>query len=233
MFLAIRHRAWQASSTQDAKSARPSFAWQYRLRSLLQGTLAGFLVVVVSVLLHFFPGRNFYAVIPGHAYRCAQPTARDLERFVNEYGIQTVINLRGYCPKAFWYREETRALARLEVVQVDMGFKSSMPPSPARLRKLVRILDRVRPPILFHCHSGADRSGLAAAIVLLMHSNMEPAQARRQLNLRYGHWLWGRAGWMDRFFDCYVRWLKEERMGHSAGRFRRWAREEYRPEDCL
>ena len=42
-------------------------------------------------------------------------------------------------------------------------------PSIVKLRKLVNILRTAPKPILIHCKAGADRTGLASAIVLILH----------------------------------------------------------------
>jgi protein tyrosine/serine phosphatase len=60
-------------------------------------------------------------------------------------------------------------------------------------------------PALLHCKSGADRSGFAAALYLMLAEGRPVTQARRQLSLRYGHNRFGRAGLLDAFFDAYAR----------------------------
>jgi hypothetical protein len=78
-----------------------------------------------------------------------------------------------------------------------------------------------------HCRHGADRTGLAAAVVLLLDDAVPYDTARRQLGIRYGHLSVGRTGALDRFFDLYEDWLTKAGQKHSAANFRRWALSEY------
>ena len=54
-------------------------------------------------------------------------------------------------------------------------------------------MDNAPKPILFHCHSGADRTGLASMMYLLLHTNGALADAQKQISFRYGHKFWSEA----------------------------------------
>src|SRR5262249_41159099 len=134
-----------------------------------------------------FFGANFHAVLPGRVYRCAQPSARALEELVARHGIRTVVNLRGCCDPFPWYLAQARATHRLDVCQEDICLSAGRLPSAPELRRLVEVIDRGEYPLLLHCRRGADRTGLASAVVLLLQPGVPLSQARRQLGLRYGH----------------------------------------------
>jgi hypothetical protein len=177
-------------------------------------------------------GPNFHTVIPGAVYRCAQPSAGRLEHLVRAYGIRTVINLRGCCDPLPWYIGQCSATNRLNVSQEDLSFSANRLPSVPVLRELVEVLDRSEYPVLFHCHKGADRSGLASVVALLLQTDTPLAEARRQLSPRYGHLPLGRTTHIDRFFDLYEEWLTARGRAHTPAAFRRWATEDYCPGEC-
>jgi protein tyrosine/serine phosphatase len=177
-------------------------------------------------------GPNFHAVIPGAVYRCSQPSGEWLAAAIRAYGIRTVINLRGCCDPEAEYLDECRATARLGVSQEDIGFSSGrLPPVPS-VRELVRVLDGSDKPVLFHCHKGIDRTGMASALALLLYTDKTPEEARRQLGLRFAHVPFGRTGNMDRFFDLYSEWLTANGLRHSRSAFRRWLEQDYCAGEC-
>src|SRR5262249_34243390 len=137
-------------------------------------------------------GANFHTVVPGRVYRCAQPSPSELEGFLTTHGIRTVVNLRGCCAPLPWYLEECRTTHRANASQEDMAFSAGRLPSTHELRRLIDVLDHTEYPILLHCRRGADRTGMAATVVLLLQEGPSLDQACRQLGLRYGHIAAGR-----------------------------------------
>jgi hypothetical protein len=177
-------------------------------------------------------GANFHTVIPGAVYRCSQPSPDGLAGLIRSYGIRTVINLRGCCDPIPSYLEECRVTSRLDVSQEDIAFSSGkLPPVPS-VRELVRVLDGSDKPVIFHCHKGIDRTGMASALALLLYTDKTQEEARRQLGPRFGHLPYGRTGNMDRFFDLYSEWLTANGLGHSRATFRRWLEREYTAGEC-
>jgi protein tyrosine phosphatase (PTP) superfamily phosphohydrolase (DUF442 family) len=170
---------------------------------------------------------NRHTVIPGRVYRCAQPTADDLRELAAQHGIRTVINLRGYSPEFDWYVAEAAATRDLRLTQEDIPLSANRLPDPAEVRRLIAVLDTTEYPVLIHCKRGADRTGLAAAMVRLLYTSDTLAQARRQLWPRYGHFEFGRTAAMDDFFDRYEAWLAGTE--HAPERFRQWATSVYTP----
>jgi hypothetical protein len=177
-------------------------------------------------------GRNFHVVLPGRVFRCAQLTAAGLEQTVRDHGIRTVVNLRGCGVNLPWYMAECRATHRLNISQEDISLSASRLPSVHEIHQLVGALDGSDYPILLHCRQGADRTGLASFVVLLLEPGSDLATARRQLGLRYGHVRLQRAGHLDRFCDLYTEWLADQGLGHSAAVFRQWLDHGYCPGEC-
>ncbi len=200
------------------------------LYAVLHGGLAGFVAASVLELLYIFVGTNVHVVAPGYVYRAARLDGPDLKQVARQYGIRTVINLTGCCDPLPPYLEECRATRDLNICQEDIGFSACRLPPVPELRELVEALDRCDYPVLFHCHRGIDRTGMASAVALLLHTHTSLAKAREQLGIRYGHWPFGKTAQMDYFFDLYQDWLGGR--PHSPENFRRWAVTDYCPGEC-
>jgi hypothetical protein len=201
-------------------------------RSLLLGTAAGFLAALGFDAYHVFIGSNAHTVLTGRVYRCAQPSGPEVEKLVQKFGVRTVVNLRGGCDSLPWYLDECRATHHLGVCQEDVRFSAGHLPSTAEARRLLEVLDRSEYPILFHCRRGADRTGLASAMVLLLQPSTPLDKARRQLSLRYGHAALGRPAYLDGFLDLYEEYLHNQGLAHSSARFRAWLEHGYCPAEC-
>jgi hypothetical protein len=207
------------------RSRRPTSLLVLLLRGAVAGLLSAFGLHFGYVLL----GSNFRTVAAGQVYRSAQPSARQLEKIIVDHGIRTVINLRGCCVTAPWYREQARVTGKLGVSQEDLGFSAGRLPSTFALRQLVEVLDRSEYPILLHCHQGADRTGLAAVVFFLLRQGVSLEEAKRHLGPASGHLPLGRTRYIDRFFRLYEEWLAKRGREHSPGAFRLWVRDDYCP----
>jgi protein tyrosine/serine phosphatase len=218
-------------ATDEAPSAtrvRRRLPWR-RLAFLL---LAALLLPVAAEAYHILFGDNFHTVIAGQVYRCSQPSGETLERLITTYQIRTVVNLRGYCESLPWYVEECRATHNHNVSQEDINFSAGRYPSSSELRHLLEVLDRTEYPILLHCRRGADRTGLAAMIVLLLKSDASLVEARRQLGWRRGHVAVGRTACLDLVAEYYADWLQSTGKQHTPDNFRDWAQHHYCPGSC-
>lgn len=130
---------------------------------------------------------NFAPIVAGEAYRSNQPTPERLAEYNALYGIKTVLNLRGSARAGSWHDDEKAATEALGMTLIDMPLSASRELTDAEIRTLIDVLRAAEKPILIHCRSGANRTGLAAAIYLASVKHVDPAVAGRQLSLRYGH----------------------------------------------
>ncbi|WP_348271266.1 dual specificity protein phosphatase family protein [Rhizobium sp. Leaf384] len=130
---------------------------------------------------------NFHTVIEGQLYRSAQPSAASLEGYVRLYGIKTVINLRGPERREHWYTEEIATSSRLGIDHVDFAMSASREVTPETADKLVEIMKNAPKPILIHCKSGADRSGIAAALYSHKIAGHDEEMSEGQLSIAFGH----------------------------------------------
>lgn len=147
---------------------------------------------------------NFATVAPGEVYRSAQPDAAALQAFAARQGRGSVINLRGPAPNQAWYKNELNASEAAGLAHYDFAMSADKELSPAEARRLIALIGAAPKPVLLHCRSGADRTGLAAALYL--YASGEPGRAGRQLSLSYGHfpYFWSRTGAMDASLAAYL-----------------------------
>ncbi len=130
---------------------------------------------------------NFHTVIAGELYRSAQPSPAQLESYVREHGIRTVINLRGENADAPWYAAERETARALGIHHVDFRMSASKELSTRRADELVAIMAAAEKPILIHCQAGSDRTGLASALYSLRVAGRRESEAERQLSFYFGH----------------------------------------------
>jgi len=145
---------------------------------------------------------NFAEFAPG-AFRSNQPSPSRLAQF-KARGIRTVINLRGVRQQSFWLFE-AEACAKLGLTLTDIGLSASILPARDRLLELHDIFAAAEKPFVIHCKSGADRTGMAAAMYQMWFTATPLDQATKQLSLRFVHLDYGKTGILDHFFRCYGR----------------------------
>jgi protein tyrosine phosphatase (PTP) superfamily phosphohydrolase (DUF442 family) len=164
----------------------------------------------LSLLLYFGllqASGNFHAVEAGRFYRSAQPGDRELAAYAQTLGIKSVINLRGAHPGEAWYDDEMRASERLGLRHFDIKLSARRELTLEQFSTLETALRQAPAPVLVHCKSGADRTGLASALYALEVQHLPPEAAAGQLSWVYGHWpyFWSQSGAMDRSFERAVK----------------------------
>ena len=162
---------------------------------------------------------NFHEVAPG-VYRSNQPTHRRFRKYA-EMGIRTVLNLRGE-DRYSYYLFEKEACDRLGLTLIDAKL---MARQAARRERIVAVIDAIRAaerPMVFHCKSGADRTGFVGALYLLIFEGASIHQAKKQLGIRYIHLDWTKTGVQDYILDVYA-----ARQGYGEIGFEDWIRREY------
>jgi hypothetical protein len=166
---------------------------------------------------------NFHAVVPGLVYRSGQLEPQRLASYLARYRIRSLVNLRGAHPDESWYQEERAVTCRLGVRFYDLPIDSNAP-NPTERIELARTLEFCPKPVLLHCNSGIDRTGLAAGMsVLLLKDGGTVEEACGQLS-----WWFGDLAWRDHraqqhaFFQDYEAWLTERGEVHEPARFLEW-----------
>ncbi|TCK30796.1 uncharacterized protein (TIGR01244 family) [Ancylobacter aquaticus] len=151
----------------------------------------GWSLLGVLVLLGGFLGieqlvGNFHTVVADELYRSAQIDADQLAGLKAEYGIATVINLRGPSSKP-WYQREVATSRALGITHVDFQLSAGRELTQPQVEALIALMRRSPKPILVHCRGGADRSGIASALYLASIAKAGEEPAEWQMSLFYGH----------------------------------------------
>jgi len=156
-------------------------------------TAAALLVVVLSAgaWVGFLQMTgNFHVIAPGMAYRSNTLSVSQLSDVIADNGIKTIVNLRGGSMKDEWYRNERALADRAGVVMVDIPMSAYRQPSEATMSSLLTELHSAPRPLLIHCRSGSDRTGLASALFSYVELKQPASEAVGQLAFWYGHFPW-------------------------------------------
>jgi protein tyrosine phosphatase (PTP) superfamily phosphohydrolase (DUF442 family) len=150
---------------------------------------------------------NFHAVQQGVLYRSAQLNEAQFERLGRTYGIRSVLNLRGAHPGDTWYNGELATARTLGIEHFDYPLSAERVVSEVQIEQILEIVRRAPKPLLIHCQSGADRTGLVAAAYEYAVAGETAATADDQLSLYYGHfpYLASPSKAMDESFWGFVR----------------------------
>lgn len=146
---------------------------------------------------------NFHA-LPDGLYRSAQPSPNHIRWLHRQYGIRTIVNLRGASNTGRYALEaETCRDLGIELIN-HFGIRSRGAPEVAVLQSTRRLFDTITYPALIHCKSGADRVGFASALYRIFRCGDSVATAMQELNLKYGHIKTSKTGILDAFFREYL-----------------------------
>ena len=162
---------------------------------------------------------NFEKVSDG-VYRSNHPDHRRFQAYA-DMGIKTILNLRGVAKQPHYLFEE-ESCARLGLKLVTVGMSARQAPKAKQLIAVMDAFETMERPFLIHCKSGADRTGLAAALYLIVHEGASVAEARKQLSFRYLHIRRSSTGVLDHFLDVYA-----ARNAQSPITMAEWIRTEY------
>ena len=174
--------------------------------------------------------RNLGVVEPGRVIRSAQPTSQ-LPELVREYHLKSILNLRGGSPSDWWYEAEVRTVRESGLSFYDLPLSATRRPLRLELLRLIDVLRQCPYPLLIHCKSGADRTGLASALYLMLQRGEAPKQAAGAFSIAFGHIPLGGPEHLHEPLDEYAAWLKANGLSHSPERFRDWVQNDYRAAD--
>ena len=133
---------------------------------------------------------NIHPVTDGVVYRSAQLNGTQLAETLQKYKIRSVVNLRGDNVGENWYTDELTVTATNGVAHYDIGMYAKREPDIATVKRIFEVLRTAARPLLIHCNSGADRTGLVAAIYKHFVEGRSADEAAHQLSFRYGHFPW-------------------------------------------
>ncbi|WEF23889.1 dual specificity protein phosphatase family protein [Paracoccus sp. S3-43] len=172
--------------------------------------LAVLLVATVAWLGFLQLSGNFHEVSQGQVYRAAQMDGQALARWKREYGIASVLNLRGENAGTDWYETELALTRHLGIQHIDFRMSASKELDQAQVMALIDVMKAAPKPLLIHCMGGADRTGLASALYVAGVEKRGEEAAEWQLSLAFGHvgipWI-SRAWAMDTTWEDMEAWL--------------------------
>ena len=144
-------------------------------------------VLLKGYLYYLQYSGNFDTVVAGEVYRSAQVTPERLASYQKDFGIRSVLNLRGAFPGQPWYDDEITASNALGLVHVDFAMEASNLMTVEEMTQLIALMRSMPKPLLVHCRRGADRTGLAMALYLAGISGADEGTAAGQLSIWFGH----------------------------------------------
>jgi protein tyrosine/serine phosphatase len=161
------------------------------LRYLARGFFLYGVLPVVAIIGCFYAylieTTNFHPVIAGELYRSSQPSASTIAQLQKQYGIRTIINLRGDNSGHRWYDAEIAQAKELDINHIDFRMSSRHELSQEQAAQLVQLMRDAPKPLLIHCQAGADRTGLATALYLAAIGKSSERVAEAQMSIYYGH----------------------------------------------
>ena len=145
---------------------------------------------------------NVHVVEDGALYRSAQLNENKLSEVISTYGIKSVINLRGENRGLWWYDDEMKVSEAHGVSHFNVRMTAIRDTDDATVTQLMETMRTAPRPMLIHCESGSDRTGLAAALYERFLEGKPAEIAAGQISFRYGHfpWLGNRTAAMDRTY---------------------------------
>lgn len=173
------------------------------------------LVLVIGIMVPLLVGYlawlqlsgNFHEVSAGKVYRAAQMDGQALARWKREYGIASVLNLRGENAGSDWYETERAVADRLGIQHIDFRMSASNELDQPQVEALLALMRDAPKPMLIHCMGGADRTGLASALYVAGIEGRGEMAAEWQLSLAFGH-----VGipWVGKAWPMNVTWERIE-----------------------
>lgn len=158
-------------------------------------------------------------------YRANHPNAAMLAKWQGR-GIKQVISLRRAKGAVHNFEAETCEALGLTLSNAPLASREA--PSVKGLVLLLDIFDRLQTPgqlpALLHCKSGADRTGLAAAIWAIYVEGRPVSEAKGALSCKHLHVRASKTGVLDRFLEAY-----EARLTQGPIDLRTWIETEYNP----
>jgi protein tyrosine phosphatase (PTP) superfamily phosphohydrolase (DUF442 family) len=190
--------------------------------------LLPFLALGIWLFLSEYVYFNFHVIVPGQAYRCAQPSPAFLRRVVRQDHIKSIIKLNRTAESS-WSAEEQALAKKLGVTMIYIPIGVSQLPTRPEMIQIIRALDRAPRPVLIHCKTGADRTGLAAVLIALKNGESFEHAKAGQLRLAYLHvGQWGED--VDDVLTQYQEDMAAEgKPIDGYAQFRRYVLEEYYP----
>ena len=179
-------------------------------------TVVGALLILVAYFSFLQLSGNVHVVIDNQVIRSNQLSAKHLIKVIHRYHLKTIIDM---APRLKQHSQEMKAAKEFNIQHIDIDLSSMHRCPPKKLWKLTQLLMHSLRPMLVHCKAGADRTGLASAIVLILKGDN-----KRLVQHQYSAWYGavdpqstGRAT-----LSPYFVWLKKSNLTTSKLNFLHW-----------
>ncbi len=163
---------------------------------------------------------NLHQIAAG-VWRSNQPSPRRLAQY-KRLGITSVVSLRGRVPLSHTLFEQEACAALGLRLHFVTGITARQLVDGATILSVMDQIAQVPRPLVFHCKSGADRTGFVAALYLILIDGRDVADAAQQLARKHIHFARSKAGVLDHVFRVYLR-------DAPAQGFRDWLETGYDP----
>ena len=166
-----------------------------------------FLIIVIFFIINI--EGNFYKV-NNDVYRSGQLNKYNLEYYINQHDIKTILNLRGKSSKEYYTNEKNIAdMHNIDYINYKISNRKFLDFN--KTSELVKIMKDAKKPLLIHCAGGADRTSLASALYQYAIENKSTSEAKEEFSIIYGHSVYFRphVKAMDDSFDNYVNKIKK------------------------
>ena len=114
------------------------------------------------------------------------------------------------------------------VAYYDLPLSATRRPTRRELLQLIDLLDRCSYPLLIHCKSGADRTGLASALYRMVRRGEPPESALASFSIEFGHIPFFGTEHLHEPLQEYAAWLKSARAHPFRGSVSRLGQERIR-----
>jgi len=175
------------------------------------------LVLALCYYGYLFATGNVHVVIPHQVIRSAQLNPTQLKKVWQQYHIKSIIDM---APGHRLHQAELQFARAHHIRHIDAGISAHGRCTPAQLRSLTEDILQAPRPLLVHCRQGADRTGLAAAIALILQGTQPITTIAQQYSWRYGALSPTSVGKMT--IPPYLAWSKQHHLPVSKLSFLTW-----------
>lgn len=191
-----------------------------RVLYLLAGFVSIIVIVWISFVLHNIATDNFHPVIVGKVYRSAQLSPMQLDSYIKAYHIKSIINLRNDVKNTNLLQDEIAIAKKNNIAYYLIQLPPHKTPKVSDLKLLVRVLNTAPQPILIHCKAGADRTGLASAISIILSDDKYINDFEDQISWHYNVYSGSTIGYQ--VMNNYLDWLVANHKANSKENFLIW-----------
>lgn len=177
------------------------------------------MLLILLATIYWIVKSNIHTVIPNQIYRSAQLGPSEFKKIIREKHIHSIINLRGKNVDNDWYRKEIAVSKELAVQHYDLSLKATKLPTRQQLLDLIHLLETAPEPVLIHCEGGADRTGLASALVLLLRGKTL-AEASQEVSFFYFAISKQSVGRL--VLPMYANWLTQNHLSSTRDNLLKW-----------